>query len=228
MDKTIRENLDGKYLFVYTNEFIEAIGFALENKLEQIQIRYGSSGKDDNVVDFNEIERISPYLKIISFCNLDAIKIMNFERIYSLKKLEKIYINPKQNFIIDVSQFTNLKHLGIEYWKGIKNIGKLKNLESIVIIKYPYENLSEFLELEKLNILHIYSSKVKTLEGIEKLKNLKKISLARNNGLENINGIQYLKILEELEIEKCKNIKNYEIIQEIKTLKNLYVDGIKK
>jgi hypothetical protein len=90
MDKLIRENLDGKYLTVYSGDFNKSIQFAFENKLPQIQI-LGLVGDEsiDHVIDFKEIEKLSPYLKILSFHYVFKNKIINFDSIYSLKKLEK-------------------------------------------------------------------------------------------------------------------------------------------
>ena len=225
---TIRKNNDGKYIFVYAHEFKESIEFAKKNKLEQIQIR-GVVGKEnmDTISDFQEIEKLSPYLRVISFAGLLDNKITNFDSIYSLTKLEKINILCKQNFIIDVSRF-NLKHLGAEYWKGLKNIGKIKSLESMVITHYHGENITEFLELPKLKVLHIYSSKIKTLAGIGNLKLLEELSLARNNKLETIHEIEKIKLLKKLSLEKCKNIKDYNFIKEMQNIEKFFIDGIIK
>jgi internalin A len=223
----IRENLNGKYLFVCANEFKEAIDFALENKLGQIQIR-GVFGNESSVVtDFKEIEKLSHCLETVSFAGVLDSTIINFDSIYSLKKLKNIYIQCKQKFTLDVSQF-NLKHLGIEYWKGIRNIGKIQSLESMVKTHYPYENITEFLNLNKLKILHIYSSKIETLEGIDRLNYLEELSLARNNKLEYIYEIKKIKLLNKLIIEKCKNLKDYNFVYEMENIKSLYVNGFIK
>jgi hypothetical protein len=211
--KTIRENLDGKYLIIHANDFNYAIDFALENKLEQIQIR-SVLGKDNIVTDFKELEKLAPLLKVISFAGLLDSTIVNFDSIYSLKKLEKIYIQCKQNFTLDVSQF-HLKHLGIEYWKGL-DFSKAYSLTGMVISKLPDINLKRISELKNLKILHIYSSKIQTLEGIEGLP-IEKMSLSRNNSLENIQSIKELKTLKELEIEKCKKIINEDLLNTLKS-----------
>jgi internalin A len=224
--KAIHENLDGKYLIIHANDFSEGIDLALENKLEQIQIR-GVLGKDAITTDFQEIEKLAPYLKVISFAGLLDSTIINFNSIYSLTKLEKIDILCKQKFTLDVSQF-NLKHLGIEYYRGLNNIGKIQSLESIVVIHYPHENIIELLGLSKLRVLHIYSSKIKTLEGIESLKWLEELSLARNNSLETINKIKNIKLLKSLSIEKCKNLKEYNFVNEMDNIKKLYINGLIK
>jgi hypothetical protein len=228
MNKYIGENLDGKYLLVHAHEFNEAIEFARKNKIGQIQIR-GVIGIENinSVSDFKEIEKLSPYLKVISFAGLLDNKIVNFENIYSLINLKKIYIQCKQNFSLDVSRF-NLIHLGLEYWKGINNIGGIKSLESIVIRKYPNENIKELSTLANLKILHIYSSKIKTLEGIEKLNKLKVLCLAHNNNLENIESIKENKLLNNLSIEKCNKINDYNFIIDMVNIKKLEIDKLKK
>jgi internalin A len=222
----IHENLDGKYLIIHANDFNEAVDFALENKLEQIQIR-GVLGKDSVTTDFKGIEKLATHLKVISFAGLLDSTIINFDSIYSLKKIEKIYIQCKQNFVFDVSQF-HLKHLGVEYYKGLINIGKIESLESIVITHYPHDNIAELLSLSKLKILHIHSSKIKTLEGIEGLKYLEELSLSRNNNLETIDEIKNIKLLNNLSIEKCKRLTGYDFINEMDNIKKLYINGFIK
>jgi internalin A len=224
LNKKIRENLNGKYLFVHAHEFSEAIEWALKNKIEQVQIR-GVVGKENisTVSDFKEIEKLAPYLKIISFAGLLDNTIINFDSIYSLRKLEKIYIQCKQKFSLDVSRF-NLKHLGVEYWNGLKNMDKVETLESLVITKYPREDISELLNLKQLRVLHIYGSKIKTLEGIEKLNHLEELSLARNNYLESIAEIRNARLLNDFSIEKCKKITDCRFLHEMENIKRLYIN----
>ena len=66
--------------------------------------------------------------------------------------------------------------------------------------------------------MHIYSSRIKTLEGIENLNHLEELSLAYNRELDNIVNIRELKSLKKLSIEKCKNINE----EGIKLLKEHY------
>ena len=223
MDYTIRENSFGKYLTVFSHEFKPAIQFAFENKLEAIRI-CGVLGEENlnSIADFKEIEKLASYLKTLQFDGVVNNKILNFESVYTLNKIENILINTKQKFSIDVAMFKNLKHLGAEYWKGLINIDKIETIESMVIRKYPKENINELLKLKKLKILHIYSSKIKSLEGIEKISNLEEITLAYNRNLENIDDIKKLKLLKKLCIDKCNNIKEYEFIHKLENMKNVY------
>jgi len=121
---------------------------------------------------------------------------------YVLENLEKLYLD-KQKFKIDVSRFPKIEHLGSEYWKGLINLKDAHTLKSLVLSKLPNVDLKELSELQKLQILYIYSSKIETLAGVEMLP-IKELSLARNNFLEDIQTIKALKALQRLLIEKCK------------------------
>ena len=85
----------------------------------------------------------------------------------------------------------------------------------MLLLKFPNVNLNELSELKKLQKLHIYSSKIETLAGIEKLP-LNNLSLVRNNALENIEAIKELKKLNDLLIEKCKKISDYTLLDSLK------------
>jgi internalin A len=138
--------------------------------------------------------------------------------------IKNILINFRQDFIIDISQYKKLRHFGYEYWKGIKNIDKLENLESMVVTKYSKQNINELIGLNELKILHIYSSKIETLEGIEQLINLEELVLAYNRKLENIKNVKDIKSLKILRIEKCNNIKDDEFAHDLKNLNEIFID----
>jgi hypothetical protein len=205
LDLTIRENGNGKYLFVHAHQFREAIDYAHKTQVPQIQLR-GPIGRENlgAVVDFKELEKLSESLRFISFAG--AIEnIINFDSIYALTNLEKINFQCKQSFNIDVSRFPKLEHLGGEYWKGLTNFSRAQTLTSLVILKLTDENLQKLSGLKKLKILHVYSSKIQTLEGIESLP-IEELCLARNNVLEDVQAIQSLISLKRVTLEKCKKI----------------------
>lgn len=212
LDKTIRENLDGKYLTIYVDNFNNGIEYAAQIGINQIHL-IGIAGVE-NIIDFKELEKVSDTLQVLSFIG-NVENIINFESIYSLKNIEKIYFQQKQKFTIDVSKFTQIKHLGSEYWRGLVNFNKAHSLKSIVFFKFTDLNLKKISELRKLQVLHIYSSKIQTLNGIEALP-IKELSLVRNNNLEDIQAIEDLSMLKDLNIERCKKIVDYKLIDLIK------------
>ncbi|PQL93814.1 hypothetical protein [Apibacter adventoris] len=211
LDKKIRKNLDGEYIIIYANQLSEGIAYAQQLQISQIQLR-GFLEQTDAKVDFSELQKISNSLEIISLETLE--NVINTDGFYSLKNLKKIYLD-KQKFKIDISKFPELEHLGGEYWKGLINVNRAISLQSLVLSKFSGLNLNELSELKKLQRLHIYSSKIETLEGIEQLP-LIGLSLVRNNALENIEAIHKLHKLKDLLIEKCKKISDYTFVDRLK------------
>ena len=121
LDKTIRENLDGKYLIIYGESFREGIEYAAEVDIPQIQLRNNTKC---NSIDFKELEKI-PALKVISFVG-NTTEIINLDFIYSLKDIEKIYFQQKQKFKIDISKIV----INITNIDGIK-VNSIKKFISI-------------------------------------------------------------------------------------------------
>ena len=211
LDKKIRKNSDGEYIMAYANHFDEAVEYACQIGITQILFR-GVVGSVDAKIDFTGLEKLSKHLRVISFAD-QLENIANFESIYSLNRLERIYFQSKQHFTIDISKFSNLVHLGGEYWKGLVNFNQALSLKSIVMIKFPYSDCIQFSKLENLATLHIYGSKIKSLSGIEVLP-IENLVLARNNLLEDIQAIYQLKRLQRINVEKCKKI-DYDFIKSL-------------
>lgn len=112
--------------------------------------------------------------------------------------------------------------MGGEYWKGLADFNKAFSLESIVFTKFTDLDLERFSELKRLQVLHIYSSKIQTLNGIEILP-ITELSLVRNNNLENIQAIKDLNSLEVLNIERCKKIVDCKVIDFITNKVNVSI-----
>lgn len=220
LDKTIRENLDGKYLTIHTEHFREGIEYAAKIRIQQILL-IGRQASDITV-DFKEFDKLSKSLRVISFIQ-DIGNVLNFDSIYNLKEMRNICFQDKQKFTIDISRFTKLQHLGSDYWKGLVNLDKAYSLTSMVICKCPFSNLSLFSELRNLQILHIYSSQIRSLDGIEKLP-IKELCLAINNKLEDIHKINEISTLERLDIELCKMLTDFTFLRGNPYIQDLLID----
>jgi internalin A len=214
-DFNIRKNDNGDdCITIHANHFDEGMSFVNDNRISDVQISnalgLGALGIDESTVeiDFKKFEKNADLIKKLSL-KLVKLKIVNFDSIYTLENLEWLGLE-KQKFSLDVSRFPKLKHLGAEYWKGLLNIGTAKSLESVVIIKFPKAELSHFSGLDRLNVLHVYSSKIQSLDGIQNLP-IEKIMLARNNQLTDISALSQLSLLKNVWIEKCKNITADEV-----------------
>lgn len=211
LDKTIRTNLNGEYIIIYTNYLEEGIKYAKQIKIPQIQLRssLGNGNKDMNV-DFKLLEQLSKSLITLSVSD-ELENIINVESIYALENLQTIFFNNKQKVKIDISKFPKIRYLGTEYWKGLTNIGRAYSLQSLLLTKYPNTDLEEISRLKALQVLHLYRSKIENLEGIENLP-LIELALVRNNNLKDIKAVLKLNRLKKINIEKCKKIEGYELI----------------
>lgn len=229
MDFRIRENNNGRYIIIDANDFKEGINFfAKQNDLFQIQLR-GAYGGEKQILDFSGFRNIANQLKVLSFSGFNGkLEIIEeFDSIYSLEKLEKLFINDKHNFKLDVSKFSGLKELGIVFSSKVEGLENLSNVNKIVISGgYPKIDLTFLQALESIEELHIYkSSKLESLKGIEHLKNLKKLKLAYNGKLENIKMLEETN-LKSLHIEKCKQLSDFSYLSNNNSIEELFIDNL--
>ena len=220
-DIAVMKNQKGGFVDVYIDYFEECIEYAYQNKVPQIHITRAWRKENKNAqVDFKKLERLSGFLQNIAF-QTALENVINTEAIYTLENLNEIS-GETQKFAIDLSKFENLKHFGGEYWKGLL-IDKAYSLTSAVLIKLPDTDMKRIAGLKNLETLHVYRSKIQSLDGIQNLP-LKNLRLVSCNSLEDIEAIRELKVLERLSVEKCKKVIGHEIIEEterkIKTSEN--------
>jgi|GEM_PF-2369291 len=135
--------------------------------------------------------------------------VKNFSGLYYLKELKEL-INLYDEMGIDYSHFSEIEKLEINWSKKDKDLFTRFSLKSLRIHKYKSqsEDLIEFSNLNNLNNLWIIQSTVSSINGIEKIPLLKKMTLAYNSKLKiclnNLNFV--ISEIDELVIESCKNI----------------------
>ena len=222
LDKTIRENLEGNYLTIHVENFQEGVEYAAKIEIQQILL-VGTLA-NETLVDFNAFNKLSKSLRIISFIQ-DIGNVINLESIYNLKELREITFQKKQKFELDISKFPKLEHFGGEYWKGLINLEKAYTLTSMVIRKYPYPDLENVSNLQKMERLHIYSSQIQSLDGVERLP-IRELCLAKNNKLEDIHKINEVSSLESLQIEGCKRLENFTFLKGNPNIEDLFIDKL--
>ena len=222
LDKTIQENLEGNYLTIHVENFQEGVEYAAKIEIQQILL-IGTLA-NETLVDFNAFNKLSKSLRIISFIQ-DIGNAINLESIYNLKELREITFQKKQKFELDISKFPKLEHFGGEYWKGLINLEKAYTLTSMVIRKYPYPDLENVSNLQKMERLHIYSSQIQSLDGVERLP-IRELCLAKNNKLEDIHKINEVSSLESLQIEGCKRLENFTFLKGNPNIEDLFIDKL--
>jgi internalin A len=222
----VRRNQHGNFVEVYADYFDECIEYAYQKKVPQIHITSARLRENKNPqVDFTKLEMLSDSLEKIAI-QTTLENAINTESIYALKNLNSL-TGEKQKFALDLSRFKNLKHYGGEYWKKLL-IDEAFSLTSAVLRKLPDADLQRISGLKNMETLHVYRSKIQSLDGIQKLP-LKVLRLVSCNSLENIDAIKELKMLERLNIEKCKKAPSHEFIKEPKRPEmDIFIDGNKK
>lgn len=153
------------------------------------KIKYVIINFRGNVTD--NIDFLSECSNHIEKLHINNSSISNVNVIYELKKLKEFSIsNASDKIKVDFSKLPDLKSLTSDFYKGFTSIEKLNNLKKIDMSKFPFSDLSMFRDLMKLEELTLYRpSKLKTLNGIENLKNLRIIDLDGTPKLETLEGI---------------------------------------
>jgi hypothetical protein len=224
----IRENANGPYISIETNNFEEGINFVKENRLEQIQLK-GSITKDVHNIDFKLFESISNQLKTLSISDLNSkiSVIQNPDSLYKLRELKTFFINQKIDFNIDFSLFESLTQAGLVYSPKILNLPKASRIETLVITSgYPQKDLIFISSIISLKTLHIYKSSVlENIKGVEKLANLEDLKLAFNTKLNNIEAVNNSGV-QKLQIEKCKSLNDFSFLKNNVSIKELFIDEL--
>lgn len=189
-----------------------------ENNIESIIIRtFGNNYQ----INFENLK----YISFIKELSIDSGSYINVNNIYLLEKLETLWIN-NNNYgeEIDLTKLKSLTKLIIaNSCVNLKGLYNLPNLITLKLQKFNEIDLTKFEMMNKLTSLELVQSKIRTLDGVEKMKNLKCLTLFYSSKLLSIEKISVLKNLEYLEIRNCKKIENYECLKLLKNLKRLSI-----
>ena len=146
---------------------------------------------------------------------------LDYTGLHLFKKLNFLSLPDNKKNIIDLTNFHDLEHLMCNITPRLIGLESCSKLKSLTINNYrPKSNdLSELPFLYSVMDLRFFQTKIISLNGIERFKNIKKFMLYSANKLESIEPLQILSnCLEEIDIDKCKNIKDLEKLGMINSL----------
>ncbi len=110
--------------------------------------------------------------------------------------------------------------------KGHLNIEKLHSLESIDISDDSHENLEWLSLCNSLKNIGLIKPKLKTLKGIEKLKNLQQLSVDYGRTLSDISKLESISYsLRALRLSNCPKIEDFTCLNELTNLEHLELFG---
>lgn len=210
-----------KKLMFESTEFEQGIDFALANGCDGLQIRNTFGAR----MDFRLFEKVANQVVFLSITGISPIHITNFEYIYSFQKLETLY-SDKVDLPIDFTKFGALQNLSIFYNKNFRNLDKLKHMKNVVIRKYPGQDLWLFSNWQSIKVLHIYQSKIESLQGIAELRDIDSLVLAYNRKLKDISSINQLNNVAELLFEKNSSLYNYSELANNQSIHKLFISEL--
>ncbi|WMJ69053.1 hypothetical protein [Stenotrophomonas sp. 24(2023)] len=146
-----------------------------------------------------------------------------------LPNLRTLYVDVPVRF--DASSFPMLRVLSIYPDKSLKNLKQAlaSPLEELNLLNVPVgDEIFDILSssaggLERLGLLG--GTKLKSLNGLEKIFNLEAVWLKNLSSLEDICALSRLGHLKRLDIQYCKKISNIEAINDLAALRELKIVG---
>ncbi|MGF6906458.1 hypothetical protein [Fusobacterium sp. PH5-44] len=154
----------------------------------------------------------------IKTSDLDSISYIRIERM----EYDGVY----HVFINDSHIAKKISATGLEI-NLLDDFKKFKNLEDLVVYDNNIKSLKPLWKLKKLRSLGIQPSKyMKSIKGIEKLVNLRRVAFTNgefSNEFSDISPLFKLPKLEEVGIETARGIKDLKPFLNIKNLKELSV-----
>jgi hypothetical protein len=154
--------------------------------------------------------------------NLDITALSRFA---NLKRLS--LQNPPAQ-IIDFDNFPLLQECKIEWNKKVKNIDRLKSLETLHLWRYKMSDLQEIEGLRSLRELSVSHSSIVSLQGIGSLEVLERLELVYLCKLNSLHGLERLSNLRRLGFDHCPHIDDLSPVQELKNLEHLGTYGCRK
>lgn len=214
----IKDGDSGKRLILKGpwNEEVERV--FLNEQVEELELR-DVYGWNDSSLYF--LKSISKSLKTLC---IQSDRTIELQEIESLRNLRHIGLfckfDRKMNF-----EDLPLESCSLFWSPKVKSILKCRSLKELWISRYSNGDLSALFKLEELESLHLVQGSVRSLTGIEHLKNLRTIYLERLTKLEDLEGLEHCSSVSYLLIDVCKKIGSLETLGGLKSLEHLFVSN---
>lgn len=201
----------------YTSEFIYNV--IKERKLGGLRIF--SILKDDRLDSIEFLEQFNFLEKL----DITSSNDFDFSFLLKLPNLRRLSINVQGTTEINLSNLLNLEYLSIQYRKSIKGIENCKKLTSLCLIEFKEKDLFKIKDVNSLVELRIKTSSIETLEGIEQLINIEKLSLGNCKKLYYIEQLNNLINLNTLEFDSCPSIQDFNKLIALNKLQTLILNS---
>ena len=173
-----------------------------------------------------------PSLKYISIKPADNVgNNFDYSPLYNMPQIKGLVCatlyGDKYEFStsIDYSKIKGLESVSIS-GPGHINYTGLSSLKTLGISGYKAADLTDMFCSSALDSLRIIQCGIKSLEGLQKTKNMKCLHLDYNRSLQDISALSIAKkTLTALCIDHCPKIKDFSILSELENLEFLQLTG---
>ncbi|HLK16168.1 MAG TPA: hypothetical protein VKT78_15290 [Fimbriimonadaceae bacterium] len=214
---------------------------ALEAEVAEITLYTGWGWSGDDI----EFLKNFPKLKCLRFLSWLFDKL---EPIHWLHELRHLQLTTRANVEIRFQEFPYLHFCGLHWQPGAASVFTSHWLKELIISEYLEEDADCFAGLASLELLRLkkarirslepigelhnmkileldYLSRVKSLSGLGRLLQLEELELAGFNGFRSIEELRTLSRLRELTLCSCGNIDSLRPLLSLQELECLFIDG---
>jgi hypothetical protein len=129
--------------------------------------------------------------------------------------------NPVELDFRKLPQLEELRAAWHSKWAGSIASSSLKTL-AISRLSSSYKDLETFSNMQRLEQLEIVQCQIESLSGVEKIPDLRALSVSYAPKLRNISALNSAKVLlETVKFENCQKIDSYEPLGQVRSLRKL-------
>ncbi|MBE7150853.1 internalin, partial [Bacillus mycoides] len=179
--------------------------------------------KSKGIKDISGLE----YMTNLESLKLEEVKLENIQFISKLRQLKSVSITYSE--LEDIGPLAELEHIETLSLRNNKisdlnPLSKMKNVKILDVNSNHIKDIKPLFTVTSLKTLTVANNQISNdnLEGIEQLKNVKKLSLS-NNGLTNIEHITAMKKLVELDLSK-NELENITPLSKLSTVQALNLE----
>jgi LPXTG-motif cell wall-anchored protein len=164
------------------------------------------------------------YMTNLENLTLEEVELENVKFISKLRELKSVSITySKLQDIGPLAELEHIENLSLRNNKisDLSPLSQMKNVKILDVNSNHIKDIKPLFTVTSLKTLTLANNQVSSasLEGIEQLKNVKKLSLS-NNGLTNIEHITAMKKLADLDLSK-NDLENITPLSKLSTVQSL-------
>lgn len=203
---------ENSYSNLYLNHPIENY-----SKLNEIVQEYNIKSVSVSHNYVGNIDWIADYLPKIEHLNVIGSNV-EINNINELRELKTLRLDTVKNFQIDFQKLDKLIYLQVVWQESLReSFIQESSIKGLSLKYYNHENLELIANQYKVEELYMtYANRIKSLQGIAKMKSVNFLSIYTSKSLEDLSHIDHHENLKYLHLYKCNNIKNIPILSNTK------------